>query len=69
MNNIEIGSDMYWNTTGANNSNISLKCTVLDIGVKFIWIMVYGNLCPTPVDISKLSSFPEYKVTNARYEK
>ena len=51
------------------NSNISLKCTILDIGIKFIWIMVYGNLCPTPVDISKLSSFPEYKVTNARYER
>ena len=43
MNNIEIGSDMYWNTTGANNSNISLKCTILDVGVKFIWIMEIGR--------------------------
>lgn len=36
MNNFKIGEDVYWNTTGANSCNISLRCLILDIGYKYI---------------------------------
>ena len=61
---IRIGDVLYWNTTGAYQSKISLKCKVLDIGKKFIWVLVYGNLGPTPVEHNNISIEPEYKVTN-----
>ena len=62
---IRIGDVLYWNTTGAYKSQISLKCKVLDVGKKFIWILVYGNLGPTPVEIDDISVEPKYKVTNS----
>lgn len=37
---IKIGSILYWNTTGAYNSKISLKCEVMDVG-KY----GYGYMC------------------------
>ena len=61
---IRIGDILYWNTTGAYQSQISLKCKVLDIGKRFIWVLVYGNLGPTPVEINDISIEPKYKVTN-----
>ena len=61
---IRIGDVLYWNTTGAYQSKISLKCKVLDIGRRFIWVLVYGNLGPTPVEINDISIEPIYKVTN-----
>lgn len=61
---IKIDDELYWNTTGAYNTTISLKCTVLDIGIKYIWVMVFGNLSPTPVSEKDLSKIPKYKVTN-----
>lgn len=63
---IKLCDRLYWNTTGAYNTNISLKCTVLDIGVLYIWIQVDGNLSPTPVHYTRLSKEPLYKVTNNR---
>ena len=64
---IKIGDILYWNTTGAYNSNISLKCEVIDIGEKYIWILVFGNLGPTPVADNTLDIEPLYEVTNKRY--
>ena len=64
---IKIDDILYWNTKGAYQSDISLKCKVLDIGNKYIWVMVNGNLSPTPIDPSKLSKEPLYKVTNNRH--
>lgn len=61
---IIIGDVLYWNTTGAYQSQISLKCKVLDIGKRFIWVLAYGNLGPTPVEINDISIEPKYKVTN-----
>ena len=67
---IKIGDILYWNTTGAYDTKISLRCTVLDIGQKYIWIMVFGNLSPTPIKEDKLSREPLYKITNkgVKYE-
>lgn len=39
---IKLGSILYWNTTGAYNSKISLKCEVMDVGEIWIWVHVYG---------------------------
>lgn len=61
---IRIGDILYWNTTGAYQSQISLKCKVLDVGKRFIWVLVYGNLGPTPVEVNDISIEPIYKVTN-----
>lgn len=65
---IKIGDILYWNTSGAYNSKISLKCAVMDIGQEYIWIMVFGNISPTPVKLSKLSRDPVYTVTNNRFK-
>ena len=56
---IKIGSILYWNTTGAYNSKISLKCEVMDV-----WVHVYGCLAYNNLSISDLSIKPLYKVTN-----
>ena len=61
---INIDDILYWNTTGAYNSNISLKCKVFDIGKNYVWVMVNGNIGHTPIDPSKLTKEPLYKVTN-----
>ena len=66
---IKIGDRLYWNTTGAYNSEISLICTIVDIGQHFIWIMVDGNLSPTPVHDYDLSEKAWYKVTNIKEKK
>lgn len=63
---IKIGDILYWNTTGANQINISLKCRVFDIGKDYIWVLVNGNIGHTPIDPSKLSKEPLYKVTNQK---
>lgn len=61
---IELGSTLYWNTTGANNSKISLKCEVIDVGKIWIWVHVYGCLAYNNLSISDLSIKPLHKVTN-----
>lgn len=33
---IKLGDILYWNTTGAYNSNMSLVCEVIDIGEMWI---------------------------------
>ena len=32
----KIDCDMYWNTSGAYNSSISLICRILDVGYKYV---------------------------------
>ena len=61
---IKIGNILYWNTTGAFEKPISLICTVIDIGISFIWVMVNGNLGPTPVKENMLTKEPLNTVTN-----
>lgn len=61
---IKIGQELYYNTTGAYNSKISLLCRVIDIGETYIWILIYGNLGFNNVMIQDLSLEPKYKVTN-----
>ena len=61
---IKIGSVLYWNTTGANNSKISLKWEVIDIGKMWIWVHVYGCLAYNNLFLSDLSIKPLHKVTN-----
>ena len=64
---IKIDDEIYWNTKGAFETDISLKAVVMDKGEKYIWILVYGNLGPTPIsDISQLSKEPLFKVTNSK---
>lgn len=60
----KIDCDMYWNTSGAYNSSISLICRILDVGYKYVWVQIYGNLSPTPVQVSSLTENPLYNVTN-----
>ena len=60
---IKIGDVLYWNTTGAFNSKISLECKVIDIG-KWIWVLVNGNLAYNNLLPSQLSKEPLNKVTN-----
>jgi hypothetical protein len=62
---IKIGDTLYWNTTGAFESKISLECKVIDKG-KWIWVLINGNLGYTNVLSSQLSKEPLYKVTNRR---
>ncbi len=61
---IKLGSILYWNTTGAYNSKISLKCEVMDVGKIWIWVHVYGCLAYNNLSINDLSVKPLYKVTN-----
>lgn len=60
---IKIGDILYWNTTGAFNSKISLECKVIDIG-KWIWVLANGNLAYNNLLPSQLSKEPLYMVTN-----
>ena len=41
---IKLSDKLYWNTTGAYNTNISLVCEVIDIGKMWIWVHVKGCL-------------------------
>lgn len=61
---LSIGQELYYNTTGAYNTNISLLCHVIDIGQTYIWVLIYGNLGFNNVMINDLSAEPKYKVTN-----
>lgn len=63
---IVLGSELYWNTTGAYNTKISLKCQVIDIGKIWIWINVYGCLDYNNLLPENLSKKPLYKVTNRK---
>ena len=61
---IDIGDILYFNTTGAFKSKISLKCEVIDIGRMWIWIHIKGCLAYNNVLEKDLSKKPLYKVTN-----
>lgn len=61
---IKLGDELYYNTTGAFGVPISQICVVLDIGVMYIWVMINGNLSPTPVKQDTLTKEPLHKVTN-----
>lgn len=61
---IKLKDDLYWNTTEAYNSKISLKCKVIDIGKLWIWVHVEGQLSYNNVLAKCLSKEPLYKVTN-----
>lgn len=63
---IKIGDTVYWNTTGAFGSNISLKSKVVDIGKNWIWILVNGCLAYQNLLSANISEKPLYKVTNDR---
>ena len=62
---IKIGDILYWNTSGAYGSKISLICRVVDIG-EFIWVHVFGNLAYNNLTSSVLTKEPLYKCTNMR---
>lgn len=61
---INLGDILYWNTTGAFNTNISLQCEVIDIGKMWIWVHVNGCLAYNNLLPENLSKKPLYKVTN-----
>ena len=61
---IDIGDILYFNTTGAFKSKISLKCEVIDIGKMWIWIHIKGCLAYNNVLEKDLSKKPLYKVAN-----
>ena len=61
---LSIGQELYYNTTGAYNTNISLLCRVIDIGQTYIWVLIYGNLGFNNIMINDLTLEPKYKVTN-----
>lgn len=63
---INIGDIIYWNTTGAFESKISLKCKVVDIGKRWIWVNVIGCLAYQNLLSINVSKEPLYKVTNDR---
>ena len=61
---IKLNETLYWNTTGAFNYKISLKCKVVDIGKIWIWVLVKGCLAYNNLLAENLSKEPLYKVTN-----
>lgn len=63
---INIGDIIYWNTIGAFESKISLKCKVIDIGKRWIWVNVIGCLAYQNLLSANISKEPIYKVTNDR---
>lgn len=63
---IVLGSELYWNTTGAHNTKISLECQVVDVGKIWIWVNVYGCLAYNNLLPGDLSKAPLYKVTNRK---
>lgn len=64
--NIKLGDALYWNTTGAYNTNISSQCEVIDIGEIWIWVHVNGCLAYNNLVPENLSKEPLYKVTNKK---
>lgn len=65
---INIGDILYWNTTGAFEMKISLKCKVVDIGKQWIWVQVFGNLAYNNLLVGNLTKEPLHKVTNNKFE-
>lgn len=65
---INLSDKLYWNTTGAYNTNISLECEVIDIGKMWIWVHVKGCLAYNNLLAENLSKKPLYKVTNKKLE-
>lgn len=63
---IKLHDTLYWNTTGAFNTPISLKCEVIDIGKMWIWVHVKGCLAYNNLMAENLSKIPFNKVTNER---
>lgn len=63
---IKLGDVLYWNTTGAYNTKISLECLVIDIGEIWIWVNVYGCLAYNHLLSEDLTKEPLYKVTNKK---
>lgn len=64
MEDIKVGDILYWNTTGAYNSKISLQCEVIDVGIMWIWVHVKGCLAYNNLLAEDLSKKPLYRVTN-----
>lgn len=69
MRDIKLYDTLYWNTTGAYEQKISLKCKVIDIGKMWIWVHVIGYLSYNNLLAENLSKEPLYKVTNDLLEK
>ena len=65
---IKLGDELYWNTTGAYEVPISLKCRVIDIGKMWIWVHVYGCLAYNNLLSANLTKEPLHKVTNSKLE-
>lgn len=65
---IKLHEKLYWNTTGAFESKISLKCEVVDIGKIWIWVHAKGSLAYNNLLAENLSKRPLYKVTNKNLE-
>ncbi len=63
---IKLGDVLFWNTTGAYNTKISLECQVIDIGEIWIWVNVYGCLAYNNLLSKDLTKKPLYKVTNKK---
>ncbi|MFR8116880.1 MAG: hypothetical protein ACLVAK_07760 [Clostridia bacterium] len=63
---IKLNETLYWNTTGAYNSKISLKCKVIDIGKIWIWVHVKGCLAYNNLLAENLSKEPLDRVTNSK---
>lgn len=61
---IKINDTLYWNTLGAFESKISLKCKVIDIGKRWIWVNVLGCLAYQNLLSANLSKEPLHSVTN-----
>lgn len=62
---LEIGEEYFYNTTGAFQKPISLHCEILDIGQVYVWLMIKGNVGPTPItDIENLTKEPKHITTN-----
>ena len=61
---INIGDIVYWNTTGAFERKISLKCKVVDIGKQWIWVQVFGFLACNNLLARNLTKEPLYKIKN-----
>lgn len=62
--NLKLNQNIYYNTAGANQIPISQQGYILDIGQKYVWVMIKGNLGPIPVMEADLSEKPKHKVTN-----
>ena len=65
---INLNDILYWNTTGAYDSKISLECEVIDIGRIWIWVHIKGCLGYNNLIPENLSKKPLYRVTNNKHK-